>query len=240
MRSSVLFKRGIIWSASKEWGSIISYDGSRTYWQTHWLFFTLIFVAFDGVIMSRFSYSGSGFGSVDWAVVSKSRGLLFDSSHWKKYIRNMFIVNCWQDKNKEKWGREWLFLKISCWKSAFPQTHWSVVLGYSKIVLLFCPNCPWSWSKYHCCSHLTSDQSFLPINIFINISIIDNIFIMISIIENSANFADVYLVRSFVLQKAKNDSCLRSHCIQYCNMLFFHRLIRPLCFHGKTTFSPSM
>ena len=41
-------------------------------------------------------------GSVGRAVVSKSRGPWFESSHQQKFMRNIYCQLCWKDENKEK------------------------------------------------------------------------------------------------------------------------------------------
>ena len=45
---------------------------------------------------------GSGGGSVGRAVASDSRGPLFESSYWQKFILNIYCQLYWKDENKEK------------------------------------------------------------------------------------------------------------------------------------------
>ena len=54
---------------------------------------------------------GSGSGSVDRAVVSNSRGLQFKSSHWQKFILNIYCQLYWKDENKEKYAGNGQFFK---------------------------------------------------------------------------------------------------------------------------------
>ena len=63
----------------------------------------------------------TGCGSVGRAVASDTRVPQFKSSHQRNLIMNTFTLNCWNDKNKEKRGREWsifkqkiLILKLEC------------------------------------------------------------------------------------------------------------------------------
>ena len=45
---------------------------------------------------------GSGCGSVGRAVAFDSRGPRYESSHWQKFLLNVFCQLYWKDENKEK------------------------------------------------------------------------------------------------------------------------------------------
>ena len=55
---------------------------------------------------------GSGCGSVGRAVASNSRGPQFESSHWQKFILNIYCQLYWKDENKEKEDGIGTFKKI--------------------------------------------------------------------------------------------------------------------------------
>ena len=48
---------------------------------------------------------GRGGGSVGRAVASNSRGPRFESSHWQKFILNIYCQLYWKDKNKGEEAR---------------------------------------------------------------------------------------------------------------------------------------
>ena len=54
---------------------------------------------------------GSGCDSVSRAVTSDTRGPGFESNLRQSFIHNMFAVNCWKDKNKEKEASNYPFEK---------------------------------------------------------------------------------------------------------------------------------
>ena len=68
-----------------------------------------------GYIIKQVVYNnviqGSGCGSVGKAVASNSRGPWFESSHWQKFIMNIYSKLNWKDENKEKEAENGPFLK---------------------------------------------------------------------------------------------------------------------------------
>ena len=61
---------------------------------------------------NTFLIEGSGCGSVGRVVVSFTRGLQFKSSHWQNLYWTFVNSQLYRkDKNKEKRGREWPFIK---------------------------------------------------------------------------------------------------------------------------------
>ena len=63
-------------------------------------------------LVLRFTCLGSGCGSVCRAVASDSRGPQFESSHWQKFILNIYCQLYWKDENKEKEAGKDLFKKV--------------------------------------------------------------------------------------------------------------------------------
>ena len=59
--------------------------------------------------MVTFVLLGSGCGSIGRAFASNHRGPGFKCSHQQIFMLNTFSVNCWNDENKGKRGREWPF-----------------------------------------------------------------------------------------------------------------------------------
>ena len=65
----------------------------------------------DSMMFSIWSTLGSGCDSVGRVVASNSRGPRFESSHWQKFILNIYCQLYWKDENKEKEAGNGPFLK---------------------------------------------------------------------------------------------------------------------------------
>ena len=66
------------------------------------LYFGIGIMRFGSNIFLTIFSTGGGGGSVGRAVASNLRGLWFESSHWQKFILNIYCQLYWKDQNKEK------------------------------------------------------------------------------------------------------------------------------------------
>ena len=98
-----------------------------------------------------------GCSKVGKAVTSDTRGLRLKSSHYQNFIMNIFTVNCWKDKNKEKRGGNGL-LKNIVFSDRFPSKilydidHDSSRFNFRRNIITFegwCWRLRHLWCKIH-------------------------------------------------------------------------------------------
>ena len=77
------------------------------HWRSNSLFAGFAMLIVRNIKFSKTYIEGCGCGSVGRVIASDTRDLQFETSHRQNFILNIFTVNCWNDENKEKSGRDW-------------------------------------------------------------------------------------------------------------------------------------